>query len=515
MYSFGYKFSVYNLANLNIIYITREVLLTKCEMNWTNCRFFETNLLSLGSENAKQMFSFSKIRPMWIIHSFALMHAIVALSCRIAGIEDELLLTMLTMTMALLLCFRKSLSIEFTASVIIIVNILGYLLGTVGAELLGRVITHPYADHVLATAITTEILGWCVVGTSKLFPKQQSVSGNKLSTSSLKWILLAAAGIFILRLAIIFLHSQEPLGTEKLFSLISKVLSNSIGTIVLICLNILYIRSLREKYHKSAKWKKSISLCIFMTGCALIETIIAGSGLPFRINEGFIRDFPLLFLISLLAQITLYCIVYIVNYAISAKSEMNLAREKANTAQYRYLKLKGQVNPHFLFNSLNILDCLVCEEKNEQASTYIHKLAGIYRYMIKSEDEDIVPLRDELSFVEQYVDLLKLRFPEGFQVEVDVDESAMSRYVLPCSIQLLIENATKHNAVSADTPLKIRVEIDSDIVRVSNNIVPKVTRVESTGLGQKYIRQQYMDLSGRAIEIENNNNIYSVTLPLL
>lgn len=458
---------------------------------------------------------FSKIKPVWIIHSFALLHAVVAFSCRLAGIEDELLLTLLTMAMALLVCFRKNLSIEFTASVIIIVNIIGYLLGTIGAELLNKIISHPYAVHALSTAITTEILGWCVVGTSKLFPNQKSSSGSGLSSSSLKWILLAAGGIFILRLAIIFLHSQEPLGSEKVYLLTSKVLSNSVGIVVLICLNILYIRNLRKRYKNSLRWKKVLSISGFMIGCALLETIIAGSGLPFRINDGFFNDFPLLFLISLLAQITVYCLIYIVNYAVSAKTEMNIEREKAHTAQYRYIKLKRQVNPHFLFNSLNILDCLVCEEKNEQASTYIHKLAGIYRYMIKSEDEEVVPLRDELMFVEQYVDLLKLRFPEGFEVEVDVPEAAMYRYVLPCSIQLLIENATKHNAVTAEKPLKIRIEVRDDVVRVSNNMIPKVTRIESTGLGQKYIRQQYMDLSGKTIEIENDAETYRVTLPLL
>ena len=194
---------------------------------------------------------------------------------------------------------------------------------------------------------------------------------------------------------------------------------------------------------------------------------------------------------------------------------MRQEREKANMAQYRYLKLKRQVNPHFLFNSLNILNCLVCEEKTEDASTYIHKLASIYRYMIKSEDEDVVPLREELTFVNQYVDLLKLRFPEGFEVEIDVPEEVMYRYVLPCSLQLLIENATKHNAVSADNPLIIKVEVIEDKMRVCNNIIPKVTRAESTGLGHKYIMQQYMDLSGKTIEIINNDNEYCVTLPLL
>jgi hypothetical protein len=419
------------------------------------------------------------------------------------------------MAMALLICFRKNFSIEFTASVIIIVNIIGYLLGTVGAELLSKIINNPYAVHAVSTALTTEILGWCVVGTSRLFPNQKSDPERSLSSSWMKWILLAAGGIIILRLAIIFLHSQEPLGTEEVYMQISRVLSNSVGMIVLICLNILYIRHFSKRLKDRARLHKTLSICGFMIGCAGLEAIIAGSGLPFRINEGFIKDLPLLFMISLLAQITVYCLIYIVNYALSAKNEMTIEREKAHMAQYRYMKLKGQVNPHFLFNSLNILDCLVCEEKTDEASTYIHKLAGIYRYMIKSEAEELVPVRDELMFVEQYVDLLKIRFPEGFEVEMDVPEEVMSRYVLPCSIQLLIENATKHNAVTPANPLRIRIEINDKSVRVSNNIVPKVTRIESTGLGQKYIRQQYMDLSGKTIEISNDNNEYCVTLPLL
>ena len=135
--------------------------------------------------------------------------------------------------------------------------------------------------------------------------------------------------------------------------------------------------------------------------------------------------------------------------------------------------------------------------------------------MIKSEDEDIVPLRDELTFVNQYVDLLRLRFPEGFEVNIDVPEEAMWSYVLPCSIQLLIENATKHNAVTKDNPLLINIKVDDSGVRVSNNLIPKVTRSDSTGLGQKYISQQYMDLSGKEIEISNENGQYCVTLPLL
>ena len=194
---------------------------------------------------------------------------------------------------------------------------------------------------------------------------------------------------------------------------------------------------------------------------------------------------------------------------------MQSEREKSNMAQYRYLKLKRQVNPHFLFNSLNILDCMVCEEKTEQSSTYIHKLAGIYRYMIMSEEEQVVTLREELEFVEKYVDLLKVRFPEGLEVNIEVPEEQMARYVLPCSIQLLIENATKHNAVTPDNPLVIEVKSDEENISVSNNLIPKVTKAPSTGLGQTYIRQLYADLSGKQIDIAQTDKSYCVTLPLI
>lgn len=455
------------------------------------------------------------IGPGWIIHIFAVLHAVVALGCRYYGVGDELLLTILTMTMALLVCFRKELSIEFTAAIIIVGNIIGFLMGTLGADILQTFIDSPLVVHALSTAAVTEILGWSIVAVAKIPRPSSQRAGNPLSSSSLKWILLATGGIFMIRLGVVFLFSKWEFEVGSVYDMTVKVLSNSVAMIVLICLNIIYIRFSGRHSEAFSTLRKVFKLCIFMVCATILETFLVGVGLPFRLDGDIMSNLPVLIPISLLTQITVYCIVYMVNYAFTARSQMNAAREKANTAQYRYLKLKRQVDPHFLFNSLNILDCLVCEEKNGQASTYIHKLAGIYRYMIKSEDDEIVPLRDELVFVGLYVDLLKVRFPEGFEVEVDVPEEMMSRYILPCSIQLLIENATKHNAVNPESPLKIVVKAEDNIVCVSNNVVPKVSRSQSTGLGQKYIRQQYLDLSGKEIEICNDGGTYSVNLPLI
>ena len=190
-------------------------------------------------------------------------------------------------------------------------------------------------------------------------------------------------------------------------------------------------------------------------------------------------------------------------------------REKARLAQYRYMNLSQQVNPHFLFNSLNILDCLVCEEKNEQASTYIHKLAGIYRYMLRIEKERLVNLRDEMEFVGLYTDLLKVRFPEGLDINIDIPEDKMSRRVVPCSVQLLIENATKHNSVDPRKPLRICVRCEGDNIQVTNNLHPKLSSGPSTGLGLKYLHEQYQDAAGRGVVINSTEEEYSVEIPLI
>jgi sensor histidine kinase YesM len=444
------------------------------------------------------------IKTSWIIHIFALLHAVVALCCRLTGLEDELLLTILTMTMALIVCMKQGLNIELTAASIIVVNILGYFIGNLGASLFRTFITQAFAVNAMATFLTTEILGWSIVTLTSLLHARKGQEHSTIDTHYLYSLILAMFGIFALRLSIIVLFSSNGLIEGDVWNAAAKVFSNSFSLITLICLNVLYIRFAKRYFRHWSKASRSLTFIIFMILVSLLESVLAG-----------LEDFPILYATALLAQITVYCIVYMVNYALSAKSQMKEEREKANMAQYRYIKLKHQVNPHFLFNSLNILDCLICEESPERASSYTHKLAGVYRYMLKSEEEMIVSLRDELVFVGLYVDLLKERFPAGFEVVTEVPEELMSRMVLPCSIQLLIENATKHNAVCADNPLTIRIENIGESICVSNNIIPKMTRTPSTGLGQKYIRQMYLDITGKQIEIVETENNYSVTLPLI
>ena len=455
-----------------------------------------------------------KIKVGWIIHIFALLHAAIALTCRLAGVEDELLLTILTMMMALLICLRKGFSVEFTATSIIMVNIIGYLLGNAGAVIFSYILDSTLAIHALATALTTEILGWSIVGFSKVLNHSRHDT-KPLSYRFLKWIIFAMVAAFSLRVSIIFLISSNIFVSGAMMNAASRVFSSSFALITLICLNVIYVRWAGGLSRMVSDGLTIIILIAFMLTAALACSCLCSIGLSFNITVGSWIEFIQIFLVSLITQITIFCIIYMVNYTISTGNQMREEKEKKHVAQYRYQKLKRQVNPHFLFNCLNALDCLVWEEKPDQASTYIRKLASVYRYMLKSEEEDFVLVNEELTFVDMYVDLLKVRFPVGYEVVIDVREEDKARYVLPCAIQLLIENASKHNAVDAEHPLVIKVESNGTHLRVTNNIKPKVTKVQSTGLGQKYIRQQYLDLSGKEIQIESTDSEYCVTLPLL
>ena len=179
------------------------------------------------------------------------------------------------------------------------------------------------------------------------------------------------------------------------------------------------------------------------------------------------------------------------------------------------MSLKNQVNPHFLFNSLNILDAIVQDGEKEEASLYIHKLAGIYRYMLQHDNQKLVTLGEEVTFMTMYADLLRVRFPEGFSVDQNIRDKDLSCKVVPCTLQLLLENVTKHNAITATKPLRISVSTDGKFLTMENDRIPRASEPVSTGLGLPYLRKQYMDISGQDILVEQTEDTFRVRIPLL
>jgi sensor histidine kinase YesM len=190
----------------------------------------------------------------------------------------------------------------------------------------------------------------------------------------------------------------------------------------------------------------------------------------------------------------------------------SLARENV---QSQLETLKNQLDPHFLFNSLNTLAALI-DSENHPASEYLEKLADVYRYVLTSRDKNTVTLEEEMAFLDDYVYLNKVRFRENLQLTKEISPAAYGQLVAPLSLQMLVENAIKHNIVSKEKPLQIRiVQEEGNYLSVANNVETKVTFENSTKVGLKNIANRYKLLSDEQIEIKNEANIFKVRLPLL
>lgn len=180
----------------------------------------------------------------------------------------------------------------------------------------------------------------------------------------------------------------------------------------------------------------------------------------------------------------------------------------------QYQSLKNQLNPHFLFNSLNVLTNLVYENADKSAS-FIQQLSKIYRYVLDVQQEELVSLVDEIDFAQNYLSLQKIRFEENLIYDIKTDHID-NYYLPPLSLQLLLENAIKHNVVSMEHPLKINIQQKDDVLIVSNNFQPKShNEIESNGIGLENIRRRYELMSDKKPEILNTETEFSVTLPLL
>lgn len=450
-----------------------------------------------------------KLRTSSIIHAFALLHVATAVLCRLLNLGDELALTTLTIVLTVILCLRYRQSVEFSSIVIIIANILGYLLGNGIAALAGTFINHPLLSPAIATFTTTELMGWGLVTFMRRYAGRYGKE-SKARSFEITWLAVAVAIILIVRI-IIYIFSSTLFEGGSVVNAVAAFADNTFILLVMVCLTILFVEHTKEYVGPEI-----LATAVFLIALSAVAAALVGSGLPFEFRRpSTAKSFLELALVAFIAEVMIYSVIYMIEYAITARRNAEKEKNRADLAKFQYLNLKQQVNPHFLFNSLNILDALVLDGRDREASEYIHKLAGIYRYMLRNEEEGTVTLRDEMTYVEMYRDLLKVRFQEGFDVEVGIRPEDLSRHVVPCSVQLLIENATKHNAVSPSRPLNVSVVSDGQTVTVSNNLIPRVTEAQSSGLGLNYIRQQYRDRSGKGIEIIRTDDFYKVKLPLL
>jgi len=187
---------------------------------------------------------------------------------------------------------------------------------------------------------------------------------------------------------------------------------------------------------------------------------------------------------------------------------------KRESLRAEFETLKNQINPHFLFNSLNTLTTLI-EENNAMASTFVTQLASVYRYVLTQKDKELSPLSDEIAFINSYIYLNRIRFGDNLITEINIPDSNTNHQIATLAIQMLVENCIKHNIISKKYPLKIQIFIHSNKLIVKNNKQKKHQAAESTGIGLTNIIHRYSYLTTETVDIEENESEFYVSLPLI
>jgi len=267
------------------------------------------------------------------------------------------------------------------------------------------------------------------------------------------------------------------------------------------------------------KWKRSVKTWMICLGSMLIA--IALSLLFSKCALQFLPpvSFPvnLQVISNLIKDLIIYIIVLLSTsllYSINQGQMTLLENERliADNIRIRYEVLKNQVDPHFLFNSLNTLDGLIGMD-TAKAHEYVQHLSQVFRYAISNKE--IMFLNEELNFTESYAHLMKIRYGENFQIQYHIDEKYKTWYIMPISLQLLVENAVKHNVISTKYPLVLTIETTpNDTIRVMNPIQQKKENEQGEGIGLANLRERYELLFQKEVSI-TITDIFCVEIPLI
>lgn len=270
----------------------------------------------------------------------------------------------------------------------------------------------------------------------------------------------------------------------------------------------------------NANWKYSYSNISF--GLRSLVTVIGNFIISVLILKLLFLVYPILVGINLEEHdITRfyfgYFVVFLILFFIAGVLRYQIVNQqqvieneklKQKNLESELVALKNQINPHFLFNSLNSLNSLIRE--NKQATMFVNKLSFMYRYILQSSDRNLVTLKEELKFLDSYIFLIKTRYRNRININIDIDEKLYEENVPPLALQLLVENAVKHNEISESNPLLVKVYVDNGYICVENKILLRTTFVDSTGNGLSNLNKRCLLLKDRGIEISDADGIFKV-----
>ena len=197
------------------------------------------------------------------------------------------------------------------------------------------------------------------------------------------------------------------------------------------------------------------------------------------------------------------------------KSELEAEKFQKESIKSQLEALKNHLDPHFLFNNLNILSSLIDKDK-DLSQAYLEKFAEIYRVILQSNVTEVIPLSKEMDFINAYIYLIKIRFEENIEISMQLDSESTSKMLPPLTLQMLVENAIKHNIITESKPLKIEISSNgSQSLIVKNNLNPKPTAKNDSGSGLENIENRYAYFTNEKIKLKNDGVYFTVEVPLI
>ncbi|NKI32347.1 sensor histidine kinase [Croceivirga thetidis] len=275
---------------------------------------------------------------------------------------------------------------------------------------------------------------------------------------------------------------------------------------------------LRKRYPSLKDNKKRIPLFFLSIVVTVLTVDFIGNaalGYAFGRNYNHPLRSNIILPIILISTMTMAIYEAIYYYILLKKSIREEEQAKRHIVQAQLDTLRNQAQPHFFFNTLNTLRDIIDQNTKEEAKEFVDRLADIYRFILEAGNANIITLRDELKFAKAYIHVQNERFGDNLKVKWQIPEKLEDKMVIPMSLQLLLENAVKHNIVSRAKPLEVVVSADGHALTVTNKLQPKSTQLPSTKLGLKNIKDRYALISEHQVEVRKQKDLFEVSLPLL
>ena len=306
---------------------------------------------------------------------------------------------------------------------------------------------------------------------------------------------------------------DERLGVMFLYTILYSFALHLSNTFLFITLDRIFINERFSKKRIFIGFVSSFFLSLFVIFLLrlFIITIIENKPLSVFIANESVDDY---FVASIFTFIILLIVHFIYLYKGYQENKVKEQKIIAGTANAKFESLKNQIDPHFLFNSLNVLSSLI-EENPENAQRFTTSLSKIYRYVLEQKDKELVSVEEELAFAKTYMNLLKMRFENSLFYELPTTILNPEAKVVPLSLQLLLENTVKHNVVSEQKPLHIRIFIEDDYLVLQNDYQKKEVLQERKGVGLQNIINRYGIITNRKVLIEQNEQTFTVKIPVL